>query len=204
VSESNPAPKSLKRKIGVSATPPKSEARPLGTPSKKGASARAVTKANKQKAPRVVVNVDMSASEKKVFDNVTRTHVDSASQETTSVESTSTNNPASEKGPVMQITLVKSNKNRKSTSVVFNASNGLRGSARFAKTFFKDGNAPDTLVIDGDAFASPKEKLTAEQRKELRKQAPKLSASEKLAKLQERAAKLQAKIAAEAAAPSSM
>jgi len=147
-----------------------------------------------------------SGTKKKVVDTASETRLDSRSHETTSIESTSTINPASEnKEPIMHVTFTKSTKNRKSTSVVYNASNGLRGSARFAKTFFKDGIAPETLVIDGASFAEPKAKLTAEERKTARKNAPKLSAAQKLAKLNERAAKLQAKINAEnAAAPQSM
>lgn len=184
-------------------TMPKGDAKPLGTKSTPK-SARAKSAAQKSSAV-------VEKNSEKVIDNAASTAVDSSSTRTAdSVDSAEIVPPletgsdahiTKEEKKVMQITLTKSNKNRKSTSIVFTAANGVRGSVRFAKTLFAGGNAPDTLVIENDAFAEPKAKLTPEQRKEQRKNAPKLTAAQKLAKLQERAARLQAKIAAEAAQP---
>lgn len=95
----------------------------------------------------------------------------------------------------MVVVFNKSGKERKSTSIVYTAANGLRGSLRVSKTFFANGEAPAEISIDSEAFVTPKVKMSAEERKEARKNAPKLTPAEKLAKLQERAKALEAKIA---------
>jgi hypothetical protein len=142
-----------------------------------------------------------SSDDLKAVDSSETTRVDSRSLDSTSM--TSTGNDAQHKeiamnGTQQTVTLTRSTKDRKSTSVVFtNAS--LRGSVRVAKTYFGD-DMPETIEISG-VFAAPKVKMTAEERKAARKNAPKLSAAEKLAKLQERAARLQKKIEAENAQP---
>jgi hypothetical protein len=154
---------------------------------------------------RSAVETAIQEEAKTGVDTANAPEVTSGSQETTSNGATSptstTGDVARQTGAkkIMQVTFTKSTKNRKSTSVVYTTA-GLRGSARFAKTFFKDGNAPDTIVIDNDAFAEAKQKLTAEQRKEQRKNAPKLTPAEKLQKLQERAKKLEDRIAKQTAA----
>jgi hypothetical protein len=163
-----------------------------------------ITSRDAARAARTAANPYHIRAGKKTVDNTatsvaSSSPVSSAVADTTSPQNTGTDAPAAKDTKIMQITLTKSTKTRKSTSVVYTAG-ALRGSARFAKTFFKDGNAPDTIVIDSDAFAEPKKKLTAEERKAARKDAPKLSPAEKLAKLQERSKKLEEKIAKEAAA----
>lgn len=102
------------------------------------------------------------------------------------------------------ISLTKDTKARKSSSVIFTGA-GLVGSMKLTKSAFPNGVAPNTLVftIEDGVLAAPKQpkaKMTAEERKAARANAPKLSAAEKLAKLNERAAKLQARIDAEAKA----
>lgn len=143
----------------------------------------------------------------KVVDTSTSAPIDSSASEQTSNEATSIVNAGDvahseeEKKIMASVTLTLDPKTRKSTSVVFKLPAGLRGSVRIAKTAFPNGTAPSTLILQSDqenAFASAKAKLTAEERKEARKNAPKLTPAQKLAKLQERAAKLQAKIASEA------
>jgi hypothetical protein len=162
-----------KKKIGVGNTMPAGQAKPMGT--------------SKSKKASDVATLPMT---EKALDSANDAPLPSSTVE----PSTGSDAPATE-DTKMQITFNKSTKERKSTSVVYSAANGLRGSLRMAKTFFKGGVAPDTLVIDSDAFSEPKVKLTAEQRKEARKNAPKQTPAEKLAKLEERAAKLRAKVA---------
>lgn len=144
---------------------------------------------------------------KKEVDTPARAHVDSSTSEQTSNEATSIVNTGGvahseqDKKIMATISLTLDPKTRKSTSVVFKLPAGVRGSVRIAKTAFPNGVPPASLSLQSDqenAFAEAKAKLTAEQRKQARKDAPKLSPAQKLAKLQERAAKLQAKIAAEA------
>lgn len=142
-----------------------------------------------------------STSGEKVVDNAHTSTVDSISVDTASAV-THSGNDAQQSGAIMDITLTKSDKPRKSSSIVYLGA-GLRGGVRIAKTCFAGGNAPASLVISGP-FAEPKAKMTKEERKAARAALPKLTPAEKLAKLNERAAKLQAKINASAAAPASV
>jgi hypothetical protein len=144
----------------------------------------------------------------KDVDNSAPVHVESAPSTSTTSDATSSNNQGDvaqqEKSVMASLSLTLDPKTRKSTSVVFKLPSGIRGSVRIAKTAFPGGVPPASLNLQSDAenaFAGAKAKLTAEERKEARKNAPKLTPAEKLAKLQERAAKLQAKIASQAAAP---
>jgi hypothetical protein len=163
---------------------PAGEAKPLGTP-----------KTSKKK------------SSKKVVDTPATSQVESSSvnENVVAHDAQQQNVPASGENVIMSenatvVTFNKSDKARKSSSVVFVAANGMRGSIRASKTLF-GGEVPASISVTGEGFAAPKVKLTPEQRKEARKNAPKLTPAQKLAKLQERTAKLQAKIAAESAAP---
>lgn len=77
---------------------------------------------------------------------------------------------------------------------------GLRTVARLSVTDFPDSKPVDAFTVEGD-FAGPrvpKEKLTKEQRAELRKNAPKPTLAEKAAKLEAKLAKLREQVAAEA------
>jgi hypothetical protein len=186
---------------------PTSTATPLGTP--KSRSARK-TKQTTEPDSGAVVNTGAMPAE-----NAVQHEKDVALQSETAVESSSSapsavspstqsENPngagsAQETQNAMEVTLTRNDKQRKSTSVVY-TSDQIRGSVRFAKSSFTDGNAPETIVVNSDAFAAPKPKLTPEQRKEARKNAPKLTAAERLAKAEARLAKLREKAAAEQAA----
>lgn len=192
-----------KKKIGVSKNAPKSDARPLGTPAPRRSH-------SKKKQTGADQTVEQSAE--KAVDNSDETPANSSSTQMTSANditngpSTTTGSDAhsqKEQNVMSKITLTLDPKTRKSTSVVFKLGDGIRGSVRIAKTAFPGGVPPSALTLQSDAenvFATPKAKLTAEQRKEARKNAPKLTPAQKLQKLNERAAKLQAKIDAQAAA----
>lgn len=112
--------------------------------------------------------------------------------------------PAQEKK--MEITLKRSDAPRKTNRLVIYNLEGRGGSVQFLSTLFggsqKDrGNPPETLTLVGD-FAEPKQpkaKLTKEERKALRANAPKPTLADKLAKAQARMEALKAKLAAEAA-----
>lgn len=197
----NDASSVSKKKTGVSRTPPKSEARPLGTPSPK--------RSHSKKQPKPAVEASSSpvnSGAEEVVDTSTASPAESSSTDTTSVNTApSTETQIAKEQHIMStITLTLDPKTRKSTSLVFKLPAGVRGSVRIAKTAFPGGVPPTSLNLQSDsdsAFAQPKAKLTAEERKALRKDQPKLTPAQKLAKLQERAAKLQAKIAAEATKP---
>jgi hypothetical protein len=113
--------------------------------------------------------------------------------------------PAQEKK--MEIVLKRSDAPRKTNRLVIYNLEGRNGSVQFLSTLFggsqKDrGNPPETLTLVGD-FAEPKQpkvKLTKEERKALRANAPKPTLADKLAKAQARMDALKAKLAAEAAA----
>lgn len=121
--------------------------------------------------------------------------------QSSAVEQSQSGNDAPAKEKAMKLVFTKSTTERKSTAVVFAAPDGVRGSVRIPKSMFTNGEAPETIEIENDAFVQPKAKLTKEQRAEARKNAPKLTAAEKLAKLTERMRKLQAKIDAGEKAP---
>lgn len=185
---------------------------PDGAPIKKRDDARkervALTpkKSKKSEAKNTTAEVENDAAEKDV-DSSAVVHVESTTSTSTTSEATSNNQgdvAQQEKSVMSTVALTLDPKTRKSTSVVFKLPSGIRGSVRIAKTAFPGGVPPASLSLTSDAenaFAQPKAKLTPEQRKEARKNAPKLTPEQKLAKLNERAAKLQAKIAAAAAAP---
>jgi len=114
--------------------------------------------------------------------------------------------PAQEKKAMSEITLKRSDAPRKTNRLVIYNLVGRNGSVQFLSTLFggsqKDrGNPPETLTLVGE-FAepkAPKAKMTAEERKAARKNAPKPTLAEKLAKAQARMEALKAKLAAEAA-----
>jgi len=77
---------------------------------------------------------------------------------------------------------------------------GLRTKIRIATTNFVDEKPLPTFTVEGE-FAGPRAKLTPEQRKEARKNAPKLTLAEKVALEEKRLEKMKAKLAAQAAQP---
>lgn len=99
---------------------------------------------------------------------------------------------------VMDITLTKSNAPRKGDRlVIFNFGDGRRGSVQFQRSLFGDA-IPDSLTLVGEMAEpkAPKAKETAEERKARLKALPKLTLAEKVAKAEERTAKLRAKLQA--------
>lgn len=97
-----------------------------------------------------------------------------------------------------ELIFTRSDKQRKSISVVYTAS-GYPGSVRFSKTLFADKNAPLSVTVASDAFAGPRVKLTAEERKARLKARPKLTDAQKLEKIEQRAARLREKLNAKPA-----
>lgn len=77
---------------------------------------------------------------------------------------------------------------------------GTRTITRWSITNFPDSKPPQTLQLSGE-LAGPREKLTKEQRAEARKNRPKLTIAERIAKERKRLAKLEAQAAAETAEP---
>lgn len=102
-------------------------------------------------------------------------------------------------------TLVRNDKQRRSTNIVYTAA-GLKGSVRFSKSAFVDGNPPAEFVVSiGDGIIAPpkapRAKMTPEERKAARAAQPKLTLAEKVAKAEKRAADLKAKLEKQAAQP---
>lgn len=144
---------------------------------------------------------------KKVVDTPATADVSSAASMETSVtldssSSVETSTQTAKDTTTMVISLTRDNKARKSNAVTYTAA-GYNGSVRFSKSFFADKTGPESLTLDSETFAAarqPRAKMTPEERKAARAAAPKLTPAEKLAKIEERAAKLRAKIAASAPA----
>jgi hypothetical protein len=181
-----------KKKLGVSATPPVNEAS-FGTKSlsnllrlPRGKKAKRIEKQNTKKDVDNTAAVEVSSSQ------VENDSADAMTQQRT-------DNTTQKARPIMSVTLTKDTKARKSSSIVYTGA-GLRSGVRIAKSAFKDGVAPDTLVIESDAFAEakqPRAKMTAEERKAARANAPKLTLAEKIAKREKQLADLKAKAAAQ-------
>lgn len=97
------------------------------------------------------------------------------------------------------LTFTRNDKQRRSNMVVFDAPEGRRGSVRISKTLFGKDQVPQTVAIEHPNFATPKvpyAKMSAEERKAARLARPKLTPAEKLARAEEKIAKLRAKVTA--------
>ena len=81
----------------------------------------------------------------------------------------------------MDITLVRSNSQRKNPRLVIFNIEGRAGSVQFFRTLFQDA-VPAKLTLIGE-FAPPKVKETPEERKARLKALPKLTAAERVAKM---------------------
>lgn len=171
-----------KKKIGVSKTQPKGEARPLGTPR---------TKTRQSSDPLV------ATPPAKVLDMPSAPIIDSLSVNQSGEPTTSGDR-------IMDITLVRSDEKRRSTSVVYTGV-GLKHSVKFSKTAFANGGAPTSFVLSFPEGilaepAKPRAAMTAEERKAARDAAPKLTLAEKIAKRQKSLDALKAKADAQAQA----
>ena len=98
----------------------------------------------------------------------------------------------------MEITLTRNDSPRKSLMAVFGV-DGRPGSVHFSKTLFTNQEAPKTLTISDIAFAAPKLRETPEERKARIKALPKLTTAERVAKMEQRLAKLKLEAAKNAA-----
>lgn len=185
------------KRTGLSSTPPVNEAKALGTP-KPAKQPRAKARTDRRAAVRQAAPapaLDQTAAEKK-SDIVEEK---SCNQETQAISSPTESETRADQAPQqeqkrMEITLNRSDKTRKSSSIVYTA-DGFRGSLRVSKTYFANGTAPDQLTVATDALAQPKAKMTAEERKAARKLAPKLTPQQRLEQLEARAAKMREKLA---------
>jgi hypothetical protein len=74
---------------------------------------------------------------------------------------------------------------------------GLRTVSRLSVTNFPENQPPQTLEVSGN-LAGPRAKMTPEERKAARANAPKLTLQERIAKEEKRLARLKAKAEAEA------
>jgi rRNA maturation protein Rpf1 len=99
----------------------------------------------------------------------------------------------------MDLTFTRSKAARKDDRlVIFNFADGRPGSVQFLRTAFPE-QVPETITMSGD-FAEKTERVakakeTPEERKARLANLPKLTLAEKVAKAEERAAKLRAKLA---------
>lgn len=186
----------MTKKIGVSHTAPKSDARPLGT--------KAPRTSAKRKTTATTDENNSSATEENAC-NVIDFPVES-SQSVSIDESSaaiplgsSQQNPTTQELPTMNdITLSRNTKDRKSTALVYSG-NGI--SIRVAKTAFAE--VPDTLVLQSPtAYKGVKAPETKEERKARLAAAPKLTLAEKIAKREKQLDAMRAKAAAEASQPS--
>lgn len=108
------------------------------------------------------------------------------------LEPESATNTASERIRTMQLTFKGLSKSGK-----YALYSGLRTVSRLSVTDFPDSQPPATLEITGE-LAGPRVKMTAEERKAARKNAPKPTLAEQIAKREKALAKLRAKAEAEA------
>jgi hypothetical protein len=105
---------------------------------------------------------------------------------------------AAQTGPV---TATLDAKDRSTIMVVYTLP-GRPGSVRFSKTLFPDSKAPATIEFPAGLFAGPKvprAQETKEQRKARLAARPKPTAAEKMARLEQKLAKLRAKVQGEGA-----
>lgn len=105
--------------------------------------------------------------------------------------------PASFKEHTVNVSITRKDKERKSSSVVYDIAGYSGKSVRFTRGLFPDklGPASASITVPDGFFGAPsvpRAKMTAEERKAARAAAPKLTPAEKLAKVNERVAKLQA------------
>lgn len=181
-----------KKKIGLSTkTPPKGNARPLGTPKPPKPNGRGPSESSMNR---------QSAQMEKNFVEA-QNFVDTAPSPPVVSQPVSALTPNPNKGAsFMDLTLVRNDNKRRSTSIVYTA-DGLRGSVRVSKSAFSNGSAPANIVVSSDVFASPKvpqAKMTPEERKAFRAAQPKPTLAEKIQRRETLLARDKAKLAEQA------
>jgi len=102
--------------------------------------------------------------------------------------------PATTRSYPMTLTLKGLSKNSRTAFY-----SGAVTTIRISVSAFPNKTAPRTIDVADGAFALPKEKLTPEQRKEARKNAPKPTLAEKIAQREKAIAALKAKAASQPA-----
>lgn len=162
----------MKRKIGVGPTMPKGEAKPLGTKPSKRAQ-RHITK-------RVAVQ-----SLEQTVDSIVPDAVASS-------QSAAITLPQAKDS---HMTLTRSGLSKNGKTAMYS---GLRNVLRIPVIVFEGGTAPDSLTLDGAAFAVAKIVETKEQRKARIAALPKPTLAEKVAKRQKQLDAMKAKLDAEA------
>jgi RecG-like helicase len=184
---------------------PKSEARPLGTSKsqiKRRKTMGATTPVSGEPDTNVTDVALQAAAETADAQQTQENNSLTNAENVIAFPKTETGNNAQQtterKGSQNVMNLTLSTKNRKGSSVVFNTPDGVRGSVRVNKSVFANGQIPQSLTIEGAEFAQPKPKLTPEERKAQRAAQPKLTAAERVQKMEERLAKAKAKLAAQA------
>jgi len=91
----------------------------------------------------------------------------------------------------MDITLTRSTAPRKNPRLVIFTVEGRPGSVQFFRTLFPMNAVPERLTLTGE-FAAPKVKETPAERKARLALLPKLTPAQRLAKMEERVAKMKA------------
>jgi C1A family cysteine protease len=167
---------------------PQSTATPLGTKKERN-------KSTKKSA----------STTEKVVDSTQTSEVKSENQQQTAAttQPAETNNETqrtqNQETTNMQITLSLDTTPRKGRAVIYK-SDQLRGAVRFPRNAFS-AEPPASITLDAEGLAERPRKMTPEERKEARKNAPKLTAAEKLQRAEARIAKLREKADKEASAP---
>ena len=186
------------RTIGVGDSMPKGEARPLGTKapraSKKTAKVLQMgTRAEQQQAVAEAAEKNLSRSQENAG-QVSESLVESSQAAITQQEQTEAPQAQGEKVMTLQFKGL----NRKGNAAIYT---GIRGSVRFPLAAFADRQAPATVELQGPFVepAQPKAKMSAEERKAARANAPKPTLAEKIAKREAALEKLRQKAAAEQA-----
>lgn len=110
--------------------------------------------------------------------------------------STATSEPAAPEGETKKMVLTLKSKDKRERNAIYT---GAAVSIRIPLAAFPDKTPPATLS-DFSGLAEKKPKLTAEERKEARKNAPKPTLAERVAAAEKRAAALREKLAKEAPA----
>jgi hypothetical protein len=185
---------SMTKKIGVSKTMPKGEARALGTPAPKR------SKKALRLVPAAVEQAEAAQTEQP--ENISAAPAEIAGQTPTDVvvsEVAAITLHDSEEKKEKTMTLTFKNLNKKQTQAIYS---GIRGAVRFPLSAFENRQAPQTLDVTGPfaEAAKPKAQMSAEERKAARAAAPKPTLAEKIAKREAQLQRLREKAATEAQA----
>lgn len=194
----------MSKKIGLSKTPPTSDARQLGTTrpkEKKAAKGKKIVASDSPEPADVtmssaqpsVSSVDVtektSPDAQKVVDIDIEPVLHSSSSESPQTSMTTSQESATvSRRQKMTLTLKGLSKNSKNAFYT-----GAKNVQRFSVSSFVDGKAPASFDVDDNVFAGPKAKMTKEERKAANAAKPKPTIAELIAKREASLAKLRAK-----------